>query len=234
MIKRLVAFGCSWTYGDELHDDTLQLSDSLQGQRRDLILHRYRLEHGFPGLLAQHFGLELENYGFPGASEESIRYTFNWYLENHSVNDCVILVAHTDPSRKSWFDTQQNDPEWNRFIHSPWLKTKNPDIDDNWYRLQKLWLGMSYHTSWVKNNFLETTRLFDWARLYYQIPVIQTKALVNALDPGTDNFFNPHSSLQEILKLENQPCYPGGHPTEQGHKILSKHLLNYIESANIL
>jgi len=234
MIKKLVAFGCSWTYGDELEDPGLQLGNSIQGKRRDHLIQQYRLEQSFPGLVANHYNLQLDNYGFPGASEESIRYALNWYLKNHNLEDTIIIVAHTDPARKSWFNTQINDPPWNRYMHSPWLKAPNPDIDDHWYQLQKLWLGMCYHQDWVSNNFQETVRLFDWVRLKFSIPVIQIKALKSRESPDIDNFLYADTSMQEILTDCKEPFFPGGHPTESGHKILSKHLIDYIDSAKLV
>lgn len=234
MIKKLVAFGCSWTYGDELTGPDIELGDSIQGQRRDSLLQQYRLDHCFAGLIAKHYGLECVNYGFPGASEESIRYALNWYCDNHNLSETIILVAHTDPARKSWFNTQIDDPAWNRFMHSPWLKTKNPDIDEFWYQLQKLWLGMSYHKQWADNNFVETTRLFDWVRLNYNVPVVQVKALKNPSSPGVNRFVTPEISLQELLIEQQQPLFAGGHPKETGHQAITNHLISYIDSVKLI
>lgn len=234
MIKKLVAFGCSWTYGDELVDPDLKLSDNIVGEKRDQLESEYRLQNCFSGLLAKHYNLEYENFGFPGASEESIRYALNWFIENHDVANTCILVAHTDPSRKSWFNSQQTDPPWNRFVHSPWLKTPNPQIDALWYQMQKMWLGLSYHRDWVNNNFIETVQLFDWVSYNYKIPVIQVKALQNHVTPPCKRFVNAETSLQEILFKQQHKFMPGGHPTDSGHKILSKHLIDYIDSAKIL
>lgn len=234
MIKKLVVFGCSWAYGDELVDPELKLSDNIVGEKRDELESEYRLQNCFGGQIAKHYDLEYENFGFPGASEESIRYALNWFLQNCNFHNTCVLIAHTDPSRKSWFNSQQTDPPWNRFIHSPWLKTPNPQVDDLWYQIQKMWLGLSYHNDWVKNNFIETVQLFDWVKLNYNIPVLQVKALKNDIVPPSKQFISPSTSLQEILIQQKHKFMPGGHPTKQGHEILSKYLIDYIETAKLI
>lgn len=235
--KKLVVFGCSWTYGDELVDPTIEISNTITGTgTHDQQNDAYRLQHCFAGVVAKHYNLELENYGFPGSSEESLRYTFNWWLDNTDTSDSVILVAHTDASRKSWYNYRQQDPEWNKFMHSTWIKDPNPDIDEHWYQLQKLWLGMSYHRDWAHHNLRETAQLFDWASSRLNIPVLQVNALKNPTVKNIATFCESDYSLQQLLQAEKNPALfaKQGHPTVTGHEIISKHLISLIDSSKLL
>lgn len=243
MIKRLVAFGCSWTYGDELEDPQLQLGDSIQGRQRDNLLKQYRLDHCFAGLTAEHYGLELENLAFPGASAESIRYTLQWWLDNNEhKQDALIIVGHTNASRQSWFNPQhvisESDPGWNRHLHGVWLQKPNPDIDNNWFELQKLWLGMSYHKDWAVHNYKQVLNAFDYVRIRWNIPVLQFNCLDNQLPASSPSLLYPGNSFRSILtEMDNNKkdlhC-PGGHPNEKGHQIIANHLIEHIKHANIL
>jgi hypothetical protein len=65
--KKIVGFGDSWMYGDELLDPELQ--------RRDPDAHpccyqndTYRDSHNFLGLVAQHYGVPMENFELPAAA----------------------------------------------------------------------------------------------------------------------------------------------------------------------
>lgn len=238
-MKKLVAFGCSWTFGDELEDSSLQIGESVSGHKRDELLNQYRLDHCFAGFFAKHYGLELVNLGFPGASEESIRYTLNWYIDNHNTDNTIFLVAHTDATRKSWFNTQHvatdSDPEWNRFMHSPWLKTKNKDIDSAWYDMQKLWTAMSYHYEWTKNNLQETVQQFDWVHCRLGVPVLQVNALNNPPVRPVQSYNSDVSLLQMLRNHSEKDLFkPLGHPNEKGHSIIANHLINLAESSKII
>ena len=149
-IKRVIAFGCSWTYGDELIDPQFRHLDETEFRDHYDENKPWRLANCYAGLVADHYGLELENCAFPGSSLESMRWTMNWMMTNRNdLEDTLWLVGLTNATRISWFNplhqVSQKDPPWNRHLHSTWLTQPNPDIDDNWFQLQKLWLGMSYH-----------------------------------------------------------------------------------------
>ena len=82
-IKRIIALGCSWTYGDELidpqfrHINHLVVDDFKDHYEEN---NPWRLSHCYAGLVADHYGLEFENCAFPGASLESMRNRKKWHF----------------------------------------------------------------------------------------------------------------------------------------------------------
>ena len=242
-IKKLVTFGCSWTYGDELMDPALKKENpeflDHYHQNSD-----YRLSHVYGGLVAKHYGLEFENLAFPGSSLESMRWNLMWYLRNGNPTDNVMFIAGlTDATRTSWFNPQHQpgmkDPQWNRHMHSTWLAAPNPDIDENWFKLQKLWLGMSYHKEWAEYNFQQTIHLFDQAQARYGIPVLQVSMLPNRYGVTVPSLFYSGLNFRDILAekartLGLEVFAPKGHPNEKGHQIISEHLIEHIKHSKIL
>ena len=245
-IRKVVAFGCSWTFGDELVDPALKSRDDLDQNRLDHYDENkpYRLSNCYAGLVAKHYGLELENMAFPGSSLESMRWNLMWYLRNgNSTDDVLFLVGLTDATRQSWFnplhDVRGKDPQWNRHMHGTWLLQSNPDIDDNWFTLQKLWLGMSYHREWAEYNFQQTINLFDNAESRYKIPTLQFSMLSNKYGTTVPSLLYPGMSFREILQNKQKEFgkiyfAPKGHPNEDGHKIIADHLIEHIKYSKIL
>ena len=99
-IRRLVAVGCSWTYGAELPEQE-------------------RLQKSYPGLIADHYGLELDNCGYPGASLESMRWVMRWHLQNNDQQDTLWLVGLTASTRKSWHNAINSDTDYNFNFNQP-------------------------------------------------------------------------------------------------------------------
>jgi len=243
-IKRIIAFGDSWTYGDELLDPKFSAyPDSGMRDHYDENK-KYRLDHCYAGLVANHYGLELENMAFPGSSLESMRWTLQWLLNNSrdELKDTLWLVGLTDSNRQSWFnplhEVGRKDPPWNRHMHGTWLAQPNSDIDENWFKLQKLWLGMSYHREWSEYNFQQTINLFDYAQHTTGATVIQFNVLENKWTVNVPSLMYPGMNWRSILaskiKDHGDVFAKGGHPNEKGHEIISKHLIEHINHATLI
>jgi len=245
-IKRIIAFGDSWTYGDELVDPQFRNIDIHAKEFADHYDSNkpYRLANGYAGLVASHYGLELENLAFPGSSLESMRWTLQWLVNTykHTLDDTLWLVGLTDSDRQSWFNplhrTSMTDPPWNRHIHGTWLQQPNPDIDDNWFKLQKLWLGMSYHKDWSAFNFRQTIDAFEYAQHTTGATVLQFSVLDNSFSYSTPSLLYPGMNWRDILrgkiKDHGNVFAKGGHPNEKGHEIISKHLIEHINYAKLI
>jgi hypothetical protein len=131
------------------------------------------------------------------------------------------------------------DPQWNRHMHGTWLIDPNPDIDDNWFKLQKLWLGMSYHRDWAEYNFQQTINLFDQAQSRHGIPVIQFSVLENRYGVNVPSLIYSGTNFRDILyqkkkDLGIEPFASGGHPNEKGHQIIADHLIEHIKYSTML
>jgi len=243
-IKRIIAFGDSWTFGDELLDPQFSAHPDKGMLDHYVENTKYRLDHCYAGLVAKHYGVELENLAFPGSSLESMRWTLDWLVKNYgnTLNDTLWLVGLTDSSRQSWFNpshrTSATDPPWNRHIHGTWLQQPNPDIDDNWFKLQKLWLAMSYHRDWSVFNFRQTVDAFEYAQHTTGATVLQFSVLDNNFSYSKPSLLYPGMNWRDILrgkmKDHGNVFAAKGHPNEKGHEIISKHLIEHIKCANII
>jgi len=244
-IKRVIAFGDSWTYGDELVDPALRHLNEEEFRDHYDSNKPWRLANCYAGLVANHYGVELDNMAFPGSSLESMRWTLQWLIKNSEKNlqDTLLLVGLTDSSRQSWFnplhEVSMKDPPWNRHMHGTWLTQPNPDINDNWFKLQKLWLGMSYHREWSEFNFQQTVNLFDHAATTTGATVLQFSVLENNWPVQVPTLLYPGMNWRDILRDKKksegvEPFASGGHPNEKGHEIISKHLIEHIKYAKLI
>jgi hypothetical protein len=77
--KKIAGFGDSWVFGDELLDPFYAKTNNLAhaGDRQNK---PYRDQHCYLGLLGQHYGVPVENYGIPGGSLDSTVWTFLKWL----------------------------------------------------------------------------------------------------------------------------------------------------------
>jgi hypothetical protein len=245
MIKKLVCFGCSWTFGSELIDPALKIEgfDSNDAEHCPDNWN-YRSTHTYASLVAQHFGLELVNLSFPGSSIESMRWNFLWWLGQHSRdNDSLLIFGLTDSTRQSWFNPlhkrQQSDPPWHNHIHSTWLQQPNDLINKHWYALQKDWMSLSYSSVWAEYNFVQAITLFDYARAEYKLPTIQVNMIANPYPGSVPSLLYPGTSFNEILTTQQKTSSVNlfaekGHPNENGHRAIADVLIEHITGSKIL
>jgi len=237
MIKKLVAFGCSWTFGDEL-DDPEFVNSKHQPKWWDYNT-PYRLAHGYPGLVANHYGLELENLAFPGASLVSMRDTVTWYVSNHDVQDTILLVGLTESWRWSWHNAAHEpghgDPEWNKHVHSAWMLHDNLNYSDNWRNAFKSFIDDQMCDELQLKNLNETLLLFDGIAARYNIPVVQFNVL-NVI-PGAisvPTYYAPMDNMRAYLQGYGQEVFaPQRHPNETGHKIIAERIISWLDESNI-
>lgn len=243
MIKKLVCFGCSWTFGSELIAPELVSGDLNQAEYATEN-QTYRRTHSYPGLIANAFDLELVDLSFPGSSLESMRWNFLWWCKQQAyLGDSLLLVGLTDSTRQSWYNPTHKKSDRNTFqnshVHSAWLTQENVNIEKYWYDLQKLWVSASFSLAWAEYNFAQTIMLFDYARIQFQLPVVQVNMLPNPYTTSVPSLLYPRLSFKEILdqrqtSSEQALFAQGGHPNENGHKIIADFLIEHVNGANFL
>lgn len=242
-IQKLIVFGCSWAFGDELIDPRFATEEEYKDHYKEN--EPYRLSHCYGNLVAKHFDLEFINMAWPGSSLESMCWNLHWYINNgNSRDDVMMLFGLTDATRMSWYNPQhqgaRDDPPWNRHMHGAWITPGSPAVDANWYDLKKLWMGMSYHRDWAEFNYWRAVNLFDQAQSRWSIPVIQFNNLDNPWASGNvPSLIYPGQSFKQILaakkkELNIEPFARGGHPNEQGHQIIADHLIEHIKYSKML
>jgi hypothetical protein len=239
-IQKIVGFGDSWMYGDELIDPKLveQHHDahSCWVQNVD-----YREQHCFLGLLGKHYGVPTENFGIPGGSLQSSIWTYLWWLEHEpNPQDCLVLVALTGADRETFYNPAHvhysNDPPWNKFIHSTWIKSNGVN-DQDWVNLIKQFMVKSSCPELSKLNYLQAVHFFNGQhatgiKLYqfHNMPPPVPVNIPSMLMP--DHYWtmyfrdHPGNRKKELVK-------PGGHPNEIGHNIISEKLICELDCAII-
>lgn len=240
--KKIVGFGDSWMYGDELLDPELvkRQSDAHPCWVQNTA---YRNSHSFLGLLGRHYGVLTENFGIPGGSMQSSIWTFQWWLDHEpDPDECLILVGHTDSDRLSFYNPNHrsytNDPPWNRFIHSSWVEYGSSVIPEEFRTMVKQQLVLTNCAELAKLNYQQTVQFFDGVAArrnlnmmqFHIMPADIEMNLPTAIWPGfsTTMWFRDHPGNRN-----RELIMPGGHPNEIGHVMIAEKLISTIDSATM-
>ena len=218
MPNTLIAFGCSFTYGDELIDPNIKPGEPCNSRYNDT----YRNRHCYAGIVAEHYGLDFVNTALPGGSLESMRYALYWASQNYNLENVLLIVGLTQAYRNSYFDQELSGIPWSKFRHSTWLKE---NTNSEWHDLNKLWQKLCLSSEWEQFNLFQTIKTFE------------SISAPTVLLPVFDNEPNFKSKLKADFVLEREldktHFAPNGHPNETGHIEIAKRLIKYIESAKL-
>jgi hypothetical protein len=237
--KKIVGFGDSWMYGDELLDPVLAASDP-EAHCCWVQNTEYREQQCFLGQLGQHYGVPTENFGIPGGSLRSSIWTYLWWLEHEpSPSDCLVLVALTEADRETFYNPTHvhysNDPPWNKFVHSTWVEYGSSVIDQDWRTMVKQHMVLSASSGLRRLNYLETVHFFN-GQAAAGVNLLQFHTMPPPVQTPVDSmimpdhywtiYFRDHPGNQnrELIKS-------GGHPNEKGHEIIRDRLITEIDRA---
>lgn len=155
-----------------------------------------------------------------------------WWLNNQSddyIRQSMIVVGLTDESRTSWYDPYHervgDDPPWNNYMHAQWLNGAGPNVNPEWFNLHKSYLSMSACDELYNLNYDTTVHLFDGVSARYNIPVVQFNAI--AKNKSKVNTFYDF----DIRALVNNNYKQYGHPNENGHQLIAKKIIKYIDNS---
>jgi hypothetical protein len=240
--KKIVGFGDSWMYGDELLDPELSKKHADAHTCWSQNDH-YRTSNNFLGLLGQHYGVPVENFGIAGGSMQSSIWTFLWWLDNEpEPENCLVLVGHTDSDRLSFYNPNHahytNDPPWNKFVHSTWVEYGSSVIPEEWRTMIKQQLVLTNCRTLARLNYQQTLMFFDGTAGRRGIPMMQFHImpadvpmnLPTEIWPNfsTTMWFRDHPGNQK-----RELICPGGHPNEIGHEMIANKLILTIDSATM-
>lgn len=240
--KKIVGFGDSWMYGDELLDPVLASTDkdahSCWVQNVP-----YREQHCFLGLLSQHYGTPTENFGIPGGSLQSTIWTYLWWLEHEpNPEQCLVLVALTEADRTSFYNPNHehysNDPIWNKFVHSTWIHFGSSVIGAEFTDMIKRYLVLTDSRELSALNYQQAVLLFDSISHKRKIPTLQFHVMPPPVIINLDTIIEPDFSWTMHFRdrQDNQKrelIMPGGHPNELGHQIVRDRLISQIDSCTM-
>ena len=236
--KSIVGFGDSWMYGDELLDPKLAATDPdahACWYQND----PYRLDHCFLGLLGKNYGVPVENFGIPGGSEQSAIWSFLYWLdrcpdpENH-----LVLVAHTDCDRMSWYDSNfkshTNHPPWDKFVHTAWTEASDDVVSPYWKQFNKQYIAMSTCPELDQLNYNQCLLFFDGQAARRNIPMLQFNIMSPPRVLTVPTLIWPGQCLVryflDMPENRNRQYYaPNGHPNEMGHEVIRDRLISEID-----
>lgn len=238
--QKIVGFGDSWMFGDELMDPEY-LSKNPNGHYSDDQNLNYRLKHCFLGQLGQHYGVPIENFGIPGGSLTSTMWTFQWWLDHETVplNECLVLVALTNADRITHYNPNHvhysNDPDWNKFVHSTWVNFGSSVVPDEYAQMIKSQIVLTNCCELSKLNYQHTVLFFDGIAARNNLNMLQFNIMPaerpvpnvpTLMDPGASwtMFFRDHPGNQK-----RELICKDGHPNEIGHRIIRDHLISHID-----
>lgn len=240
--KKIVGFGDSWMFGDELLDPKLQRqhSDAHPCWHQN---DTYRNSHNFLGLLGKHYDVPIENFGIAGGSMQSSMWTFLWWLDHEpEPEQCLILIGHTDSDRLSFYNPNHvsyaNDPPWNRFIHSTWVEYGSSVVPQEFKNMVKQQLVLTNCSELAKLNYQQTLLSFDGIAARRNLQMMQFQImpedvkldLPTQIWPGfsTTIWFRDHPGNQK-----KELVMPGGHPNEIGHIMIADKLISTIDDVTM-
>jgi hypothetical protein len=240
--KKIVGFGDSWMYGDELLDPELSRKHSDAHTCWEQNDH-YRHQHNFLGLLGQHYSVPVENFGIPGGSMQSSIWTFQWWLDHEpNPEECLVLVGHTDSDRLSFYNPQHksigNDPPWNKFIHSTWVEFGSSVVPDEFRTMIKQQLVLTNCRRLARLNYQQTVLFFDGVAARKNIPLMQFHIMPADMPIDLPTIIWPNFSTTMWFRdhpgnQSRELIFPGGHPNEIGHKMITEKLISTIDSATM-
>jgi hypothetical protein len=215
-IEKVVGFGDSWMYGDELDDAT-------------------REQDCFLGQLGQYYNVPVENYGINGSSLQSTIYTFLWWLEQEpNPSECLVLVGLTSSYRFSHYDHNRTSPNLDhiqtgpadKLVHSAWPLH---NFTNEFQQLIKLQTVLACGDEWKRLNYWQTVLFFDGISARHRIPLIQFNIMPDYAVTGIKNLPTltwPDFDLKTWMHQTHPECrLTGGHPNKQGHHLITQRLI---------
>jgi hypothetical protein len=234
-IKKIVGFGDSWMYGDELLDPELkrQRSDAHTCWVENV---QYREQHAFLGLLGQHYGVPTENFGIPGGSLDSTQWTYLWWLDHEpNPEQCLALIFLTESNRASFYNPNHvhysNDPPWNKFVHSTWVHFGSSVIGPEFTDMIKRYLVLTECAELWDLRYHQAVLFFDGQRSRSGIPTLMFNTMPPVRNiPDINSLVWPNFSWTMHFREhpDNQDrglIMPGGHPNERGHELIRDMLI---------
>jgi len=231
--KKIVGFGDSWMWGDELFDPGLT---HLEKPHPVMVENTpYREGHCFLGLLGKHYNVPTENFGIAGGSLQSSLWTYLWWLEHEQLDprECLILVGHTEGNRDSFYNPQHisyaNDPPWNKFVHSAWIHGGATCFDSDWVTMVKANMVLTNCNELSNLAYRQSVLFFEGQNFKFQNNVIQFTTMGPSIPINAKGLLWPEHGLVSLVKNNPNLLAHNRHPNERGHEVIRDHLIPEIE-----
>ena len=230
--KKIVGFGDSWVWGDELIDPKLLDHPDVHPVLVENT--EYREKHCFLGLLGKHYDLPVENFGIAGGSLQSSIWTYLWWLEHEQLDpeECLVIVGLTEANRETFYNPNHvsygNDPEWNRFIHSAWVHSGASNISSQWSNMVKTHMVLTSCSELQRLNYRQSVMFFEGQYNSLSHNVLQFNTIHPPLTAVAANLIWPAVGLRSLVD-DRALLAKHGHPNERGHEVIRDRLIPEIE-----
>lgn len=218
-MKRLLAVGDSFTYGDELADRSL----------------------AWPVVLGNKLGYTTDNRGESGSSNPSIlRRTINYLAENPAD---LVAIGWTSPGRIEWKDCVNE--EWdlwpgcqskNLLQATPWraeLLNYINQYHDPAYLFELYLIQVIALQSYCQVNNIPCVMINSHYRDYYYQAGMLIPRMGTLLAQVRQEQFVGRGALSMTILAKNSPKGPGGHFLESGHELVADALYQHVNQLGI-
>ena len=233
--KKIVGFGDSWMWGDELFDPNLK---DIKNPHPVMMENTpYRESHCFLGLLGKHYNVPTENFGIPGGSQQSAIWTYLWWLEHEKLDpsECLILVGHTESNRDTFYNpghvSYGNDPPWNKFIHSAWVHSGASCIESKWVNMVKTNMVLTDCRELGVLRYQQSVLFFEGQHYKLGKNLLQFTTMGPAVVMPAAGMIWPDSGLMSLVCNQPTLITTHRHPNEAGHIVIRDHLIPEIDRA---
>lgn len=239
--QKIVAFGDSWIYGDELMDPAY-VAKNPNGHYSDDQNFAYRLKHCFLGQLGTHYGVPTENFGIPGGSLTSTMWTFQWWLDHEPVplNECLVLIGLTNSDRITHYNPNHRhysiDPPWNKFVHSTWVNFGSSVVPEDYATMIKYQIALTNCRALNQLNYQQAVLFFDGVAARNNLNLLQfnimpaERPVANAPTLLWPDFAWTHWFRDHPGNRNRELICADGHPNEIGHSLIRDRLIDHIDS----
>lgn len=226
--KRVVSFGCSMIYGDELPDWDFHIPSKLVA----------------PSLMANEFNLDYKTYSMQGLGNDAISKRIGMYLLNDHQPGDFLFIGWSSLFRKELFV-----PEMKQTINcipnfyslENFTHLDQPMIDDV-TRVYQYYHDIieTVELDNLVNDYAQYVNILYHALENLKIPFIMVKMLSEYKEISEDlkkilnnhpNFYLENESMMQYLsefKEKSTLFYPGKHPNEEGQRRIAALLLDYV------
>jgi hypothetical protein len=231
--KKIVGFGDSWIWGDELIAPELRSRADAHPVLPENVI--YRESRCFLGLLGQHYDIPVENFGIPGGSQQSSIWTYLWWLKHEQLDpgECLILVGNTTSNRTTFYNpghnVMLNDPPWNRYVHSAWIHSGASCFNNDWIDMIKLHTVLTDCAQSRELTRRQTVAFFEGQHYKFGGNVLQFNTLFPDAVISAEGLLWKNSALENFVNPRPEFLAQNCHPNEQGHKFIRDLLITEIE-----
>ena len=232
----IVAFGCSFTYGSELVDPTLNKWD---GHRHNRV---YRESNCWVGQLASHYGATSENLAQPSGSNHFVWQELCNYINNNPVprKDLLIIIGWSSPDRMSWYNDYAK-----RWVHSGFVRfNKDPNPDDIVFKNSLVeWMKYSlgyqqqydYNLKLSANSLLQSYKcnFLQFHAISPSVGITVDNTTVSQKYPKLVNCFMGRNDMKSFLldkKDSSLLAQDNDHPSNLGHAVWVEQMIPYIDT----